>query len=285
MDRHTQDLIFDLAAGNLPEAEARAAEASLGAEGRAELAAQRAVLAAIADAPPVAMTDFERAYLHRSVAGAVADTTREMSPVAVAAPAPGVPRARSVRWMRWASAAAVAAMFVGVVAVGSQLGSLTPAGDSDTSDTLAATNADMSSSTSAPAIAAAPNGSVAGGFAAESDGAPLDASNQAWMLPVAPPLAQAREKSDLDSVAGWLVETGRRTSLEDVEDITSLPCYAVASEDDDLEIVEAFTLTYPGPDGEPAPGIGYADAGTDVAEPVIRIYDLETCESVLSTTD
>ena len=135
MDNYNPDLIFDLAAGTLPEAEARAAEASLSAEGRAELQAQRAVLAAIATAPPAVMTDIERARLHRSVTSAIAETTRELSPVAVAAASgPGPPVDGPGLWLRWASVATAAAMLVGVVAVGSQLGGI--GGSEDTADTI-----------------------------------------------------------------------------------------------------------------------------------------------------
>ena len=129
MDNYHPDLIFDLAAGNLPEAEAHVAEASLSAESRTELHAQWAVLAAIADAPPVTMTDIERARLYRSVASAISETTRELSPLAVAATTPPTRPGKNRVWMRGASAAAVAAMFVGVVAVGLQLGRIGPSSD------------------------------------------------------------------------------------------------------------------------------------------------------------
>ena len=281
MDNYDPDLIFDLAAGLLPEDEARAAQAALSAEGHAELEAQRAVLAAIVDAPPVAMTDLERAHLHRSVAAAVAATTLELSPAAIASrPAR---RRRSAIWMRWASAAAVAATFIGVVAVGSQLGG----GSSHSAATIVSAGADATSTTLAAAGALAPEATSlaasesAGGTDAVSDDRFL--GEEARLLPEAPALSGA-DGSDLAAVSTFLQDL-QRTSLAPIDDITALPCYAVAVEDDDLEIVDGFTVTYPGPEGEPREGIGYADAGTNTVDPIIRIYDLATCQPVLVSAD
>jgi hypothetical protein len=285
MDNFHPDLIFDLAAGLLPEDEARVAEAALSAEGRSELAAQRAVLAAIADAPPVAMTDIERAHLHRSVAAAVAATTLELSPAAIASRPITASRRRSARWMRWASAAAVAATFIGVVAVGSQLGG----GGSDSSaDTVVSAGADLTSTTVAAAggLAATDPTSLAG---AESAGGSDPGANdrflaeEARLLPEAPAL-NGTDGSDLAAMSTFLQDL-QRTSLDPITDLTALPCYAVAVEDDDLAIVDGFTVTYPGPNGQPLDGIGYADAGTDTVDPIIRIYDLATCEPVFVSTD
>lgn len=297
MDNYNPDLIFDLAAGNLPEAEARAAEASLSAEGRAELDAQRAVLAAIANTPPAAMTDIERARLHRSVTSAIAETTRELSPVAVAGarPAPSRRTTRSGLFARWASAAAAAAMLVGVVAVGSQLGGLGGSGDS--ADTIAASEIAAATSTTAagagnaalsgdsgndsftPSAGEGSDGGLDGGGAVTEDS--LGFADE---LLEAPTLRDTHGKADLTEVAAWLVET-RRLELDPIVDITALPCYEVAVEDDDLEIADGYLVDYIAADGMTLQGILYADAGTDTVEPLIRVYDYYSCEPVVASTD
>ena len=301
MDKYDPDLIFDLAAGNLPEAEARAAEASLSAEGRAELAAQRTVLAAIANTPPVAMTDIERARLHRSVASAISETTRELSPVAVAArPAPTTRPSRAGIFVRWASAAAAAAMLVGVVAVGSQLGGLGGSGDS--ADTIA--TAEIAAATSTTAAGAggdalsssAPNqedglitgdGSDSGGSEAGAPTEDADFLGVTEELQEAPPLRETEDKSDLEEVTAWLLNARRETPLLDpVEDVTALPCYDVAAEDDDLDIADGFLVEYvDAGSGATLQGIAYADPGTDTVQPLIRVYDYLTCEPVVASTD
>jgi hypothetical protein len=112
------DIIFDLAADLLPGAIARELENSLSTEARAELEAQRSVLAAVAEVPKAAMTDFERSRLHQSVAEAVAEVqTTEL----IAGPPPPRTRTRAIRWMRLAYGAAAAVVVVGGVSVGSQL--------------------------------------------------------------------------------------------------------------------------------------------------------------------
>jgi hypothetical protein len=177
--------------------------------------------------------------------------------------------------------------------VGSQLGGVgfTSSNDAagDGADTTAAFASALSSTTASPSADQSADpaaGSDTPRFGIES--APLDELTDVaageLLLPVAPALAQARDKSDLAPLAGWLVETGRM-SLEPIEDLTALPCYSVAVEDDDLAIVDGFTVDYPGPDGEPLAGIGYADAGTDTVDPIIRIYDLNSCEPILASTD
>lgn len=292
MDNVNPDLIFDLAAGVLPAEEARAAEASLTPEGRRELAAQRAVLAAITATPPAAMTDIERARLHKTVAEGIADTTRELSPVAMAVPAvrPSPARRRSMVWVRLASAAAVAALFVGVVAVGSQLGSF--GGSSDTGDVTADTAAARAttegresalSTTTAPAFAAGDSGggdaTITGGDGSQSD----VVGESAPGLQEAPALTRAEDKEDLGEITAWLLESRRFATP--YEDISTLPCYEVAMEDDDLAIVDGFSVEYPGPAGEPRPGIGFADSGTETADPTIRVYDAATCEPVLANSE
>jgi hypothetical protein len=285
MDNFDSNLILDLAAGRLPEAEARVAEASLTAVGRAELEAQRAVLAAIADAPRVGMTDIERAHLHRSVASAVTETTRELPPVQAAAASSPARRSRSMAWMRWASVATAAAMFVGVVAVGSQLTSGGSSGDSAaiapvfdelTENTALGADgggAEESRLTSTTVTASA----SAGGDSFVEDGAALEADSGTESLLAAPALEEAPGDSDLEALTEFVTEAIDAQRLP-VAGLSSLSCYEVASEDDDLDIVRGFLVPYPGPNGEELSAIAFSDAGTASVEPLIRIYDFETCE-------
>ncbi len=281
MDNYDPDLILDLAAGILPGDEARAAEASLSAEGRAELEAQRAVMAAIADAPPVGMTDLERAHLHRSVASEIATTTHEQSPTREAAPAPPR-RRRSVVWMKWASAATAAAMFVGVVAVGTQLGggsdsdtaaeTIRPPSDALTDETAgflagrSSSDGGLSplSSTTSPLITT--NGATGGDAGDFGDSAAESGSG--FFLEEAP------QDSDLEALTDYVTEAidARRVP---VAGVNTLSCYEVAAEDDDLDVVSGFLLSYPGPDGGELSAIAFSGPGTD---PLIRIYDLASCE-------
>ena len=289
MDNYNTDLILDLAAGRVPEAEARAAEASLNAADRAELAAQRAVLAAVAEAPPVGMTDIERAHLHRSVTSAIAETTRELPPVRTAASSSPARRSRSVALLRWASAATAAAMLVGVVAVGSQLGS----GSEPTADTAFSTIAEelvdrntaavgaqesqgLTATTTAP-TAGDGSGGDSGGFSDTNDS--LVSESDSRFLLQAPPLDEAPEDADLEELTDFVTEAIDARRIP-VAGVTALSCYEVASEDDDLDIVRGFLVPYPGPNGEALNAIAFSDAGTATVEPLIRIYDLATCESL-----
>lgn len=291
MDNYDPDIIFELAAGSLTGKEARAAEASLTPEGRTELAAQRAVLAAIADAPPVAMTDIERAHMHRAVAAGIAETTRELSAAAVASPSPRpAPRRRTVLWTRLASAAAVAALFVGVVAVGTQISvggkdaadvSADQAALATTAPAEAAGDADLTTTTALALSAAGGDGAEAGTDGATADDAFEESVAQ---LPQAPALSRTSEEEDLGEVTAWLLDAKRNELFAPVENLTSLPCFAVAAEDDDLAISYTFSVEYRSPDGQTLPGIAYADSGTPTRDPLIRVYDLATCEPVLTNT-
>lgn len=281
MDNFNPDLIFDLAAGLLPEAEARAAEASLTAAGRAELEAQRAVLATVADAPPVGMTDIERAHLHRSVASAITEATRELPPVRVAAAGSPARRSRSVVWMRWASVATAAAMFVGVVAVASQL-----SGNDSAEVALSETVSDrLTESTAAAGDGGGQeefrfsNTTVAAAAGADflEDSAALGADAGSESLMAAPALDGAPGVSSLEELTEFVTEAIDARRLP-VSGVSSLSCYEVAAEDDDLDIVRGFLVPYPGPDGEELTAIAFSDAGTATLEPLIRIYDFETCE-------
>jgi hypothetical protein len=293
MADYDSTLIFDLAAGRLPEREARAAEAALSPEGRAELAAQRAVLSAIGEAPAPQMTDIERARMHRTVAQRIADATREMAAVpATVRPAPR--RRRSVVWMRFASAAAAAAMFVGVVAVGSQF---VGDGDSDaTADTIgrSATTAFAAGGDALTTTTAAAAGLVMGDGQFESNAAdPSGGDARAEAMPIedgdlsmleeAPALTAPPSESDLDGLEDFAQEILRTRRFDDA--LESLPCFDVAREDDDLEIAASFRVPYPGEDGEELEAIAFTDAGTPTSDSLVRLYDPVTCEPLADTTD
>lgn len=294
MDNYDPNLILDLAAGSLPEEDARVAEASLSAEGRAELAAQRAVLAAIAAAPPVAMTDIERAHMHRTVAQGIAETTREMSAPPVAAPTTAPARKRRTVWLtRIASAAAVAAMFVGVVAVGSQLARGGDDADVSADRAAIATTAPAAAAGEAPpttttafAASEADSTTSGGGTDGGADGALGDdlIEESVAQLAAAPALGRAVEKEDLGEVTAWLLEAVRDESLPPVQNLNALPCFAVAAEDDGLAVTYSFSVEYQSPTGARA-GIAFVEEETPTEDPLIRIYDLATCEPVLANTD
>lgn len=282
MDNYDPRLIFDLAAGLLSESEAAAAEAALSAEGRAELEAQRAVMAAIDGAEPARLTDLERARLHRSVAEGIAHATREMPAVVPAAPPPSRP-ARSGIWLRFASAAAAAAVLVGVVAVGSQLTGGSD-GDASADAPLASTlpAASQMSSTTAPAFAAGDAQTEGAGEAGSSADAPA-ADEGLSSLEESPRLLAAPDQSDLTPVqdfAAGMINAQRNTRSM----LAALPCYETAVEDDDLVIADSFLVPYPGEDGEELFAIAFSEEGAEGAEPLVRLYDPATCEPLGDTS-
>jgi len=126
MHKHDQDLIAAIAEGTLDAESAAAAAAGL--EGcaicSADLKAQQAAIAAIATAPPVAMTAAESAGLRTAVADAIG---MQLSPSPVAAP-------RSRR-TPWGAIAVAAASLAGIIAVVPALGLLS--GGSDDASTAA----------------------------------------------------------------------------------------------------------------------------------------------------
>jgi hypothetical protein len=108
---HDFDLITAIAEGSLSPDDEAAAEASLTACGscRIDLELQREALAALQSAPVLAMTDFERAILHREVAAAIAPPSR-------------TPSRKPAPWFqRLVPAMAAAAALLVVIGVGSVL--------------------------------------------------------------------------------------------------------------------------------------------------------------------
>ena len=129
---HDFDLIDSIARGDLDPDEQAAAEALLATcpECRADLQLQREALAFLQAAPPVMLSDFERAALHKSIAGRL-PPARRPAPASTTAP-----------WFqRLIPAMATAAALVVVVGVGSVL--VTGSGnDMAAEPTAAATAAD-----------------------------------------------------------------------------------------------------------------------------------------------
>ena len=129
---HDFDLIASLAQGDLDPEEQVAAEALLATcpECRADLQLQREALAFLQAGPPVMLSDFERAALHKSVAGRLPPFRRP------------VPTSTTAPWFqRLIPAMAAAAALVVVVGVGSVL--VTGSGDDMAAEpTAAATAAD-----------------------------------------------------------------------------------------------------------------------------------------------
>ncbi|MEE8491554.1 MAG: hypothetical protein V3S60_07910 [Acidimicrobiia bacterium] len=284
MNSHEEQLIVELASGSLPEEEARRAEASLSEEARRELAAHRLLLGAVAKTERPVMTDIERGRLHHRVTEGISDITRELDATHITVPTGPTPqRVRTIRWMRFASAATVAALFLGVVAVGTQL-----QGGSDSSDTttsLAAATADTSiaagESSAAEDLTEESFDALAGdAVPPEQTTTPSGRSFSELAVPQAPWVNADTVESDLEDVARFVTESAA-VDLAAVED---LACFEVAALDAlPGFLVKAFTLMYRGQDAD-----GYTDAigfQTDAVddEAAIRIYNSQTCVELATT--
>ena len=120
MNERDIDLILALAENRLPAAEVAAAEARIAGnpELAAELATQRAAIAAIVAAPPVSLTAAERTDLHQTLR-----TELNLEPAVTAAAAQS---AASGGWARWlaplAGGLAVAAVVIGAFVVVPSMG-------------------------------------------------------------------------------------------------------------------------------------------------------------------
>ena len=133
---HDFELILDIAGGAMGPDEQAAAEALLAPceACRTDLQLQREALAALQTAPPVLMTDLERASLHRTVAGQFTPATRKTR------------RQPSLPWFqRLMPAMAAAAALLVIVGVGSILVDRTGGADvaAEATTTAAATNLDQ----------------------------------------------------------------------------------------------------------------------------------------------
>ncbi len=283
MNNHEEQLIVELASGTLPPEEARRLEASLSEEAREVLAAHRLVIGAIAQAEDPVMTDIERARLHRGVAAEISEITRELSASEPTPPATVMPRrARRIRWMRFASAAGAAALFIGVVAVGTQL-----SGGSTDSDATALS----AGSSETTLTAAADQAATAEDFEERNT---LDASQgieAAEPAPSGTTMAQPRtlslvlevpsigsgtEESDLEDLARAVTEATEVAPA----DATDLACFdeALAAVDTEPEIlVKGFTLMY-----LDQQAVGFQSQAVDDEE-AIRIFDPVTCEELATT--
>jgi hypothetical protein len=128
---HDPDRIMALAAGTLPQAEARFAASEVAGCPRcsADLDQQRialTALAALVDDPAAALTDLESRRLRRAL--------HDELGLAPAAPAEAARR----RGFSWGPLVAVAAVFLAVVVGGNAIRSLSPGGDDDTAADLVA---------------------------------------------------------------------------------------------------------------------------------------------------
>lgn len=130
MPRFDPDLIAALAEGRLDPAEAERVERELASDpGAVEaLAAQRAALTALREAPPIHLSEVERAALRASIADAIG--------ISAPAAASAVPRR-----VPWSSIGIAAAALVGLVAVVPVVGLLNTSGDDATADTRIAAEA------------------------------------------------------------------------------------------------------------------------------------------------
>ncbi|MEE9533945.1 MAG: hypothetical protein V3W06_05970 [Acidimicrobiia bacterium] len=285
MNSHEEHLIVELASGSLPEEEARRAEASLSEEARRELAAHRLLLGAVTKTEQPVMTDIERGRLHRRVTEGISDITRELNATQITVPTGPTPkRVRTIRWMRFGSAATVAALFLGVVAVGTQL----QGGSSDSSDTTTSLAAATADTSIAAGESSAADGLTEELFDALADDAPppeqtttlLGRAFSELAVPQAPWVNADTVESDLEDVARFVTESAS-VDLAAVED---LACFEVAALDAlPGFLVKAFTLMYRGQDAD-----GYTDAigfQTDAVddEAAIRIYNSQTCVELATT--
>ncbi len=226
------------------------------------------------------MTDIERARLHRGVAEGISEVTRELSATQIASPATVPPkRARTIRWMRFASAAGAAALFIGVVAVGSQLGG---GGDSDSisSDTTAAAATSETSLANEQFAAEAPMNADDAERAEALDSVPsatgLSQPRTLSLVLEVPSIDVGTEESDLEDLARAVTEA---TDVAPAA-ATDLACFdeALAAVDTEPEIlVKGFTLFYLDQEA-----IGFQSQAVDDEE-AIRIFDPETCEELAST--
>lgn len=107
------ELILDLASGRISGDEADRLEAGLSQEQADELAAQRAVISAIAGLEPPVLSPAERTELHRKVAEEARLMTRELDARAIAAQ-PVRPGRRKRRWIPAAGLAGAMVVVAGL---------------------------------------------------------------------------------------------------------------------------------------------------------------------------
>lgn len=202
MHDHDHELIGDLADGALGPEEAQRAEVEIAAcdECRADLAAQQAALAALAEAPRPGLTALESAQLRRSVAeaaGLASETSQQRR-----------------RFLPWAGVATAAAVLVAIVIAAPLVDSLSTGSDDDAADIAAA------ETTLAKAGAGEP---LAESDAAADAEGPTEAASESTETAVEDPQAPEPEEAageDLaqaaDEAAGGLLVLGTVT-LEDLE--------------------------------------------------------------------
>jgi hypothetical protein len=286
MNQHHHDpaLIMALAEEQLDAADAHRVETELLAcrQCAEDLTFQRAALEVLRTAEPVAMTELERARLHRAVLA-------EARPAA----ASSRPTRRDTRRFRLVAAmGSVAAVLLAVVAIGPRLGGF--GGSDDAADTTAA--AAVAAATEAPASeapAAAFEELDRAGEPAETAQAPeafQDFTAQLWSLSLQTYSDDAT--LDLDAIAaeleGQLVELGNVTDVpplpEGVEGVDggaapfdAQACRAAA----DLALIKAgasAVVGYAQFEGNEVVVIAYLDFDAGAVDVVA--HDRTTCEIV-----
>jgi hypothetical protein len=288
---HDPDRIMALAEGHLDAADAPRAEAEMQACARCaeDLALQRVALDALRAAEPVALTELERARLHRTVLA-------EVRPVE----APTRPARRDARRFRLVAAmGSVAAVLIAVVAIGPRLGGFGASDDAADTTAAAAIAADTEApSTEAPAAALE-----------ERDGTAEPAETMVAAAPEASQLdytAQVRSLNlqtyadnaelNLDEIAAelesQLVELGTLTDEPPLpegvagEDVGVAPFDAQACQDAAaLALIKAgasAVVDYGQFEGRDVVVIAYLDFAAGTVDVVA--HDLDTCE-ILARSD
>lgn len=281
---HDPDLIMALAEGHLDAADAPRAEAEIQACARCaeDLTFQRVALDALRAAEPVALTELERARLHRTVLA-------EVRPVE----APTRPARRDARRFRLVAAmGSVAAVLIAVVAIGPRLGGFASDDATDTTAAAAMAADTEAPSTEAPAAASEERDATAEPaetmIAAAPDAPQLDYTAQVRSLNLQTYADHA--ELNLDEIAaelqGQLVELGTLTDEPPLpegvagEDVGVAPFDAQACQDAAaLALIKAgasAVVDYGQFEGTDVVVIAYLDFATGTVDVVA--HDLDTCE-------
>jgi len=245
MHSHDLDLIAALADGSLEDETRALSRVESCADCRAEYEAQTSVLAALGSLGSTAMTEHEKAALHR-------DVWTDLRT--------GAPAAKSTApwWYRWSYAAAGLFVIVGLAAIVSQI---TDGGG--TTEQFEETDAAPLSATEAPA-------------AEDTEGGDDGASTYLQSAPEAADSAgsdAAAESVDFAALAQALTETGQATrTLTTVDQSVHADCLIEAGLED-YSVIETYSLEagdYVAAVANDAP----ADSET------VTFVDLATCEVV-----
>lgn len=247
MHRHDLDLIAGLADGSLGDESKALARVETCSYCRAEYEAQMSVLAALAVVGPSAMTDHEKAALHR-------DLWTELRTGAAAA-------AATPWWYRWSYAAAGLFVVVGLVAV------LTQTGDEDSLESFNETGSSLGDSP-APADAAEAPAAV--------DGVTSQLAEEGESEPAADDsadLASAAEPVDFSALAQSVNERRRSGQSVAAADASKHDDCVLDSGLTDHSVIDIFSL-----EAGDYLAVVPNDAPEDSTE--VSFVDLSTCEVV-----